>query len=73
MEDASVNLLGAVSSSLTIEKACERIAELGLEAVDFWPGNFDCPHLDEIEKRLGSEGNRSLRQEVRERGISMRS
>lgn len=47
-------------SSLPIEKACERIAALGFEAIDFWPGNFDCPHLDEIEKRLGPDGLKDL-------------
>ncbi len=47
-------------SSLPIEKACEQIAALGFEAVDFWPANFQCPHLDEIEKRLGPEGLKEL-------------
>jgi sugar phosphate isomerase/epimerase len=43
-------------SSLSVEKACEQIAALGFDAIDFWPSNFDCPHLDEIEKRLGPKG-----------------
>lgn len=43
-------------SSLSVEKACERIAALGFSAVDFWHSGFGCPHLDEIEKRLGAEG-----------------
>jgi sugar phosphate isomerase/epimerase len=47
-------------SSLPIEKACERIAALGFEAVDFWHAGFGCPHLDEIEKRLGPEGLKEL-------------
>jgi sugar phosphate isomerase/epimerase len=47
-------------SSLSIEKACERIAALGFAAVDFWPAGFGCPHLDEIEKRLGPEGLKDL-------------
>lgn len=47
-------------SSLTVEKACQQIAELGFEGVDFWPANFQCPHLDEIEKRLGPEGLKEL-------------
>lgn len=47
-------------SSLPVEKACEQIAALGFEAVDFWPANFQCPHLDEIEKRLGPEGLKDL-------------
>ena len=44
-------------SSLTVEKACQRIAALGFEGIDFWPKNiFQCPHLEEIEKRLGPAG-----------------
>jgi sugar phosphate isomerase/epimerase len=48
-------------SSLTVEKACEQIAALGFEAVDFWPAKgFGCPHLDEIEHRLGPAGLKEL-------------
>ena len=47
-------------SSLPVERACERIAALGFEAVDFWHAGFGCPHLDEIEKRLGPEGLKEL-------------
>jgi sugar phosphate isomerase/epimerase len=47
-------------SSLPVEKACERIASLGFEAIDFWPSNFDCPHLEEIDKRLGPQGLNDL-------------
>jgi hypothetical protein len=47
-------------SSLSVEKACERIAALGFAAVDFWPSGFGCPHLDEMEKRLGPEGLKDL-------------
>ncbi len=47
-------------SSLSVEKACERIATLGFAAVDFWHAGFGCPHLDEIEKRLGPEGLKDL-------------
>jgi sugar phosphate isomerase/epimerase len=47
-------------SSLSVEKACERIASLGFAAVDFWHAGFGCPHLDEIEKRLGPEGLKEL-------------
>jgi sugar phosphate isomerase/epimerase len=47
-------------SSLPVEKACERIAALGFAAVDFWHAGFGCPHLDEIEKRLGPEGLKDL-------------
>ncbi len=47
-------------SSLSVEKACERIAALGFAAVNFWHAGFGCPHLDEIEKRLGPEGLKDL-------------
>ena len=47
-------------SSLPVEKACEQIATLGFAAVDFWHAGFGCPHLDEIEKRLGPEGLKDL-------------
>jgi len=47
-------------SSLSVEKACERIAALGFAAVDFWHAGFGCPHLDEIEKRLRPEGLKDL-------------
>ena len=47
-------------SSLSVEEACERIASLGFAAVDFWHSGFGCPHLDEIEKRLGPEGLKDL-------------
>jgi acetyl esterase/lipase len=46
--------------SLPVEAACERIAKLGFEAVDFWHAGFGCPHLDEIEKRLGPAGLKDL-------------
>ncbi len=52
-------------SSLPVEKACERIASLGFEAVDFWPAaprayaEYGCRHLEEIEKRLVLPGSRS--------------
>jgi sugar phosphate isomerase/epimerase len=43
-----------------VEKACQRIAALGFTAVDFWHAGFGCPHLDEIEKRLGATGLNDL-------------
>lgn len=43
-------------TALPIEKACERIAELGLEAVDVWSAHAGCPHLDDVLKRLKAEG-----------------
>ena len=42
--------------SLPIEKVCQRIAELGFEAIDIWSGHAGCPHLDDVLKRLGPEG-----------------
>jgi sugar phosphate isomerase/epimerase len=47
-------------SSVSVEKSCEQIAGLGFEAVDFWNSRYHCPHLDEIEKRLGPEGLKEL-------------
>jgi sugar phosphate isomerase/epimerase len=46
--------------SLPIEKACERIAALGFEAVDIWSPHGGCPHLDDVAKRLGVDGLREL-------------
>jgi len=41
---------------LPIEQACERIAELGFEAIDIWSAHNGCPHLDDVLKRVGPEG-----------------
>jgi len=43
-------------TKLPIEKALERIAALGFEAVDIWSGHAGCPHLDDVAKRLGAAG-----------------
>ena len=40
---------------LPIEKACERIAALGFEAIDIWSPHAGCPHLDDAVNRLGPE------------------
>lgn len=45
---------------LPIEQACERIAELGFEAIDIWSAHEDCPHLDDVAERLGPDGLRAL-------------
>jgi sugar phosphate isomerase/epimerase len=45
---------------LPIEQACERIAKLGFEAIDIWSAHEGCPHLDDVAKRLGSEGLKML-------------
>ncbi len=47
-------------SSLSIEKACERIAGLGFEAVDIWCAYENCPHLDDAAARLGPDGLAAL-------------
>ncbi|NLF67556.1 MAG: sugar phosphate isomerase/epimerase [Candidatus Anammoximicrobium sp.] len=45
---------------LPIEQACERIAELGFEAVDIWSAHQGCPHLDDVAQRLGTDGLRKV-------------
>ena len=53
-------------SSLPVEKACERIASLGFEAVDFWPATpaayaeYGCPHLERDRETPGSCGLKEL-------------
>jgi len=47
-------------SKLPIEQACERIANLGFEAIDIWSAHAGCPHLDDVAKRLGPEGLKKL-------------
>ncbi|MCS7305704.1 MAG: sugar phosphate isomerase/epimerase [Thermoguttaceae bacterium] len=46
--------------SLPIEKACERIAALGFEAIDIWSAYAGCAHLDEVQNRLGPGGLQEL-------------
>lgn len=45
---------------LPIEAACQRISELGFEAIDIWSAHEGCPHLDDVAKRLGPGGLREL-------------
>lgn len=47
-------------SRLPIEDACQRIAALGFEAIDIWSAHAGCPHLDDVQKRLGPEGLKDL-------------
>lgn len=47
-------------TELPIEKACERIAGLGFEAIDIWSAHEGCPHLDDVASRLGPEGLKEL-------------
>ncbi|MBN1441481.1 MAG: sugar phosphate isomerase/epimerase [Planctomycetes bacterium] len=51
LSTSSIHFMG-----LPIEKACERIAALGFEAIDIWSAHDGCPHLDDVLKRLGPEG-----------------
>jgi len=47
-------------ASLPIEKAIERIAALGFDAIDIWSGHAGCPHLDDVLNRLGPEALKEL-------------
>ena len=47
-------------TELPIEKACEKIAALGFEAIDIWSAHEGCPHLDDVASRLGPEELRHL-------------
>lgn len=52
--------------TLPIEQACEQIAALGFEAVDLWPAapapgaEYGCPHLQQVEERLGAAGLKEM-------------
>ncbi len=45
--------------SLPVNRACERIAALGFEAVDFWAPNW-CDHLEVLRTKYGASGLREL-------------
>jgi sugar phosphate isomerase/epimerase len=47
-------------ASLPIEEACQRIAAPGFEAIDIWSAHAGCPHLDDVQKRLGPAGLKEL-------------
>jgi sugar phosphate isomerase/epimerase len=47
-------------AKLPIEQACQRIADLGFEAIDIWSPYNNCPHLDDAAKRLGPAGLKEL-------------
>ncbi|MHC4511910.1 MAG: sugar phosphate isomerase/epimerase family protein [Planctomycetota bacterium] len=51
LSTSSIHFMG-----LSIEQACERIAQLGFEAIDIWSAHQGCPHLDDVAGRLGPEG-----------------
>lgn len=50
---------------LPIEQACERIANIGYEAIDIWSAHNGCPHLDDIAKRLGPHGLKKMLDEYK--------
>ena len=45
---------------LPIEQAVQRIAQLGFEAIDIWSAHAGCTHLNDVQKRLGADGLRTL-------------
>ena len=47
-------------SKLPIEQACERIAKLGFDHIDIWSAHAGCPHLDDVQSRLGPDGLKAL-------------
>jgi sugar phosphate isomerase/epimerase len=47
-------------TKLPVEQACQRIADLGFEAVDIWSPHASCPHLDDVARRLGPDGLKAL-------------
>ncbi|UCC98083.1 MAG: sugar phosphate isomerase/epimerase [Phycisphaerales bacterium] len=55
LSTSSIHFMG-----LPIEQACERIAQLGFEAIDIWSAHQGCPHLDDVAARLGPEGLKEL-------------
>ncbi|MHC4154070.1 MAG: sugar phosphate isomerase/epimerase family protein [Planctomycetota bacterium] len=55
LSTSSIHFMG-----LPIEQACERIANVGFEAIDIWSAHAGCPHLDDVQERLGAEGLRGL-------------
>ena len=55
LSTSSIHYMG-----LPIEQACERIAALGFEGIDIWSAHQGCPHLDDVQKRLGADGLKAL-------------
>jgi sugar phosphate isomerase/epimerase len=47
-------------STIPIEQAAERIGKLGFEAIDVWSAHAGCPHLDDVQARLGPEGLKEI-------------
>jgi sugar phosphate isomerase/epimerase len=47
-------------AALPIEQVCERVARLGLGAIDIWCPFGACKHLDDVNQRLGADGLKAL-------------
>ena len=47
-------------SGLPIEQACEQIARLGFAGIDIWSAHAGCPHLDDVQRRLGPDGLKAM-------------
>ncbi len=45
---------------LGIERVCEKIAELGFSGIDIWSAHNNCPHLDDVLRRLGPDRLREV-------------
>ncbi len=58
LSTSSIHYMG-----LPVEEACARIARLGFPAVDIWSAHAGCPHLDDVQKRLGSDGLKKVLQQ----------
>ena len=55
LSTSSIHYMG-----LPIEQACEQIAALGYAGIDIWSAHQGCPHLDDVQKRLGPDGLKAL-------------
>lgn len=55
LSTSSIHFMG-----LPIEDACASIATLGFDAIDIWSAHAGCPHLDDVQRRLGPDGLKEL-------------
>ncbi len=46
--------------SLPIEQVCACISKMGFEAIDIWSAHAKCPHLDDVQKRIGPDGLKKI-------------
>ncbi len=58
-------------SGLPIEQACERIARLGFEGIDIWSAHAGCPHLDDVQRRLGPDGLKARTRQAQARPLRL--